>query len=61
MEYYNKYILRGIFNEHSTGNTYTRGLPGLRGPPGVPGVGFKLTPNDNYDMESKKLTNLQPG
>ena len=28
-----------IFNEHSTGNTYTLGL---RGPPGVAGVGFKL-------------------
>ena len=21
---------------------------------GIPGVGFKLTPDDNYDMENKK-------
>ena len=42
----------GIFNEHSTGNTYTRGLSG---PPGVSGVGFKLTTDGNYDMENKKI------
>ena len=28
---------------------------------GIPGVGFKLTENGNYDMEIKKLTNLKPG
>ena len=28
---------------------------------GIPGVGFKLTENGNYDMENKKLTNLKPG
>ena len=47
-----------MFSEHSSGNTYTKGLPGLRGPPGI---GYKLTPNGNYDMENKKLTNLKQG
>ena len=28
---------------------------------GIPGVGFKLTPDGNYDMENKKLTNLKSG
>ena len=29
---------------------------------GIPGVGFKLTTDGNYDMENKKkLTNLKPG
>ncbi|GFY66229.1 uncharacterized protein TNIN_287741 [Trichonephila inaurata madagascariensis] len=29
-----------------------------QGPPGVPGIGFKLTNDDNYDMEGKVLTNV---
>ena len=28
---------------------------------GIPGVGFKISPNGNYDMGNKKLTNLKPG
>ena len=28
---------------------------------GIPGVGFKLTTDGNYDMKNKKLTNLKPG
>ena len=28
---------------------------------GIPGVGFKLTTDGNYDMENKKFTNLKPG
>ena len=48
----------GIFNERSTSHTYTCGLPGLRGPPGI---GYELTPDGNYNMENKKLTNLKPG
>ena len=40
----------GIFNEY--------GLPGLRGPPGI---GYKLTPDGNYNMDNKKLTNLKEG
>ncbi|GBN36502.1 hypothetical protein AVEN_10566-1 [Araneus ventricosus] len=29
-----------------------------QGPPGIPGIGFKLTNNGNYDMEKGILTNL---
>ena len=28
---------------------------------GLPGVGFKLTDNGNYDIENKKLTNVAQG
>ena len=28
---------------------------------GTPGVGFKLTADSNYDMDGKKLTNVQDG
>ena len=42
----------GIFNEYSIGNTYTKGLPGLRGPPGI---GYKLTPDGNYNIDNKKI------
>ena len=41
----------GIFNEHSTDKTYTHGLPSLRG---SPGIGYKLNPDGNYDIENKK-------
>ena len=36
----------------------THGLPGLRGPPGI---GYKLTPDGNYNMQNKKLTNVGDG
>lgn len=29
-----------------------------RGLPGLPGVGFKLTDDGNYDIDGKRLTNL---
>ena len=47
----------GIFNEHSTGLTYTRGLP-VNGPPGP---GFKLTSDGNYDIDGKLLKNITTG
>ena len=28
---------------------------------GIPGVGLKLTPGGNYDMNNRKLSNLKPG
>ena len=28
---------------------------------GIPGVGFKLTPDGNYDMNNKKLVNVKDG
>ena len=42
----------GIFNEHSSGQQFARGLQG------APGVGFNLTADGNYDMANKKLTNV---
>ena len=34
---------------------------GEKGEPGEPGVGFKLTDDGNYDMNNKKLTNVDEG
>ena len=56
----------GIFNEHSSTTTDSN-LPGIQGPcgqagpPGQPGIGYKLTSNGNYDIENKKLVNIQEG
>ena len=47
----------GIFNEHS--DTQKQGY--VRGTQGVPGVGFNLTKDGNYDMINKKLKNLCEG
>ena len=50
MSFYN-----GILNHddiHGSGQTGQRGLPG---------VGFKLDANGNYDIENKKLTNVKNG
>ena len=35
--------------------TYGKGIPGL------PGIGFKLTPSGDYDMQNKKLVNVDEG
>ena len=45
----------GIFNEHSSGQQFARGIQG------APGVGFNLTADGNYDMVNKKLTNVADG
>ena len=56
----------GIFNEHSSTTTDSN-LPGIQGPrgqagpPGQPGIGYKVTSNGNYDIENKKLVNIQEG
>ena len=42
----------GIFNQHSFGQPWVRGIQG------APGVGFNLTADGNYDMVGKKLTNV---
>ena len=34
---------------------------GVRGPPGIPGVGYKLDSYNNYDIENKKLVNVKAG
>ena len=41
----------GIFNTHYFGQPFAKGAQG------APGVGFNLTPDGNYDMVNKKLTN----
>ena len=50
----------GIFNERSTSSSYTTGGAG-GGQRGPPGIGFVLTKDGNYDLENKKLTNVQNG
>ena len=42
----------GVFNEQSYGAHSGKGLQG------APGVGFNLTPDGNYDMSKRKLTNV---
>ena len=34
---------------------------GIMGARGLPGVGFKLDSNNNFDLENRKLTNLKSG
>ena len=38
-----------------------RGITGPQGPPGPPGVGFSLNSDRNYDIKTKKLTNITDG
>ena len=42
----------GIFNEQTSDHTFAKGIQG------APGVGFNLTKEGNYDMLTKKLTNV---
>ena len=35
--------------------------PGQIGPRGLPGVGFNLDSNNDYDKQNKKLVNVKPG
>ena len=49
----------GIFNEHSSSSSFTT-VP-LQGAAGPQGIGFKLTPNGNYDIQNKKLVNVKQG
>ena len=46
----------GIFNEHSTGQTYGRQI--IRGPPGI---GFLLYKQGIHNIQNKYLTNVKPG
>ena len=61
----------GIFNDNSQndhlghlkfsteiGPPGPRGQRGLKGPKGQPGVGYKLTPDGNYNIDGKRLTNV---
>ena len=55
----------GIFNEHDPNSesktTSQPGPPGVQGLRGLPGVGFKLDSNGDFDIENKKLTNVKIG
>ena len=55
----------GIFNQQPNSNqSYTkgkRGITGPQGPPGPAGVGFSLNSDGNYDIKTKKLTNIADG
>ena len=51
----------GVFNNF-VDDDYDENIhsqPGPAGPQGPPGPGFKKTSDGNYDVEDKKLTNLQ--
>ena len=50
----------GIFNEHSSSSD-TAAKTGKRGTVGRPGIGFKLTDTGDYDMQNKKLVNVDEG
>ena len=50
----------GIFNEHSSSSD-TAVNTGVRGTVGRPGIGFKLTDTGDYDMQNKKLVNVDEG
>ena len=53
----------GIFNEqiHVPTDKISTNVQGQQGPPGPQGIGFKLDPNNNYDMQNKKLVNVDSG
>ena len=53
MSFYN-----GILNHE---DNHESSPTGQTGPRGLPGVGFKVDANGNYDIENKKLTNVQNG
>ena len=42
----------GIFNEQTFDHPFSKGIQG------APGVGFSLTADGNYDINSKRLTNV---
>ena len=43
---------------YSNGILSSPSAKGQPGPPGVPGVGYKLTADGNFDIDTKRLTNL---
>ena len=56
----------GLFNEHSSSSSDTissgvQGPQGPQGPRGLKGDGYKLDADGNYDIENKKITNVQNG
>ena len=53
-------MLIGVFDgTHLENNEKT--VKGEQGPPGIPGIGYQLDSNNNYDIENKKLVNVDEG
>ena len=50
----------GIFNDETTSTTGS-GSIGQQGPQGPPGVGFILTDNGDYNLQNKKMVNVEQG
>ena len=50
----------GIFNDETTSASGS-GSIGQQGPQGPPGVGFILTDNGDYNLENKKMVNVNQG
>ena len=48
----------GLFNEHSSTTKTDSSISQI---PGPQGIGYKLDANGNFDIENKKLTNVQNG
>ena len=48
----------GLFNEHSSTKKTDSSISQI---PGPQGIGYKLDANGNFDIENKKLTNVQNG
>ena len=57
MKKYNLIILMGYSNGILSSPS-AEGQPGPPGLPGVPGVGYKLTADGNFDIDTKRLTNV---
>ena len=58
----------GLFNEHpsfvsntKSSDIHDSSVQGQPGPRGLPGIGFRLTSENNYDISNKKLTNVKNG
>ena len=61
MSFYNDILESPAFTSGGVGERGPRGFPGPNGDKGDPGDGYKLTSDGNYDIENKKLVNVNPG
>ena len=61
MSFYNGILESLASTSGGVGERGPRGFPGPNGDEGDPGDGYKLTSDGNYDIENKKLANVNPG
>ena len=61
MSFYNGILESLAFTSGGVGERGPRGFPSPNGDKGDPGDGYKLTSDGNYDIENKKLVNVNPG